>query len=102
MTMTKKLFITLILGIFLIGFISAVEVSYCCEKTTDGVCEQNNGVWAEGAGCEIAQCSLGCCLIGDQASFVTQTRCKRLASVYGLEIDFRTDLGNEISCIASA
>jgi hypothetical protein len=147
---TKKLFITIILGMFLIGFISAVEVSYCCEKTTDGawcqnaplnecsssfrkvptsceatsycklgccydsqegtcdentpqkVCEDNNGVWEGNAECDITACNLGCCLIGDQASFVTQTRCKRLASVYGLEIDFRTDLADEVSCIASA
>lgn len=132
------------------GIISAVEVSYCCEKTTDGawcqnapekecnsgfrkaptsceatsycklgccydsqegtcdentpqkVCETNNGIWGGSAACDIPQCNLGCCLIGDQASFVTQTRCKRLSSLYGLEISFRTDLGNELSCIASA
>jgi len=145
-----KILVTLILGMFLIGIISAVEVSYCCEKTTSGawcqnapldqcnaqfrktptsceatsyckmgccydsqegtcdentpqrVCDKNNGVWAEGASCEIAQCKLGCCLIGDQASFVTQTRCKKLASVYGLEINFRTDFASEVACIASA
>ncbi len=135
---------------FLIGIVSAIETSYCCEKTKDGawcqnsvqndcnsafkkaptsceatsycklgccydsqegtcmentpqkVCEQDNGVWSGNAECDIPQCGLGCCLIGDQASFVTQTRCKRLASLYGLEINFRTDLSNEISCIASA
>ncbi len=138
------------LGIFLISFISAVEVSYCCEKTNDGawcqnapeekcdddyrkvptsceatsycrlgccydsqegtcmentpqkVCEDSGGVWAENAECDIPQCSLGCCLIGDQAAFVTQTRCKRLSSIYGLEIDFRTNIQSEIECISSA
>jgi len=132
------------------GIISAVETSYCCEKTTDGawcqnapssdcnsafrktptscestsycrlgccydsqegtcmentpqkVCEEGNGIWQSDAECDIPQCTLGCCLIGDQASFVTQTRCKKLASLYGLEINFRTDLGDEVSCIASA
>lgn len=72
------------------------------ENTPQRVCENKNGIWEPDAECEIPQCSLGCCLIGDQASFVTQTRCKRLASLYGLEINFRTDLGNEVSCIASA
>lgn len=148
--MTKKLFLTLFLAVLLVGIVSAVEVSYCCEKTSAGawcqnapesdcnnafrkaptsceatsycklgccydsqegtcmentpqkVCQDSNGIWEEGAECEIPQCDLGCCLIGDQASFVTQTRCKRLSSLYGLEINFRTDLGNELSCIASA
>ncbi len=74
----------------------------CMENTPEIVCNINNGVWEDNAQCEIPQCELGCCLIGDQAAFVTQTRCKRLASVYGLEINFRTDIENEIQCIASA
>ena len=74
----------------------------CMENTPERVCNDNNGVWEDNAECDIPQCSLGCCLIGDQASFVTQTRCKRLALLYGLEIDFRTNIGNEIQCIASA
>ena len=146
----KKMFMLMILGIFLISIICAQGVSYCCEKTIAGawcqnspeencdseyrkvptsceatsycqlgccydsqegtcmenspqkVCEDSNGVWESDAQCEIPQCELGCCLIGDQAAFVTQTRCKRLASVYGLEINFRTDIENEMQCIASA
>ena len=79
----------------------------CMENTPQKVCEEpeediSGGVWEDNAECEIPQCELGCCLIGDQAAFVTQTRCKRLASVYGLEINFRTDIENEIQCIASA
>jgi len=32
---------------------------------------------------------------------VTQTRCKRLSSLYGIEINYRTDIGSEMQCIAS-
>jgi len=74
----------------------------CMENTPQKVCEEGDGVWAENAECDIPQCSLGCCLIGDQAAFVTQTRCKRLSSLYGLEINFRKDIQNEMQCIASA
>ena len=74
----------------------------CMENTPQKVCEDNNGIWGDNAKCEIPQCDLGCCLIGDQAAFVTQTRCKRLSSLYGLEIDFRTSIQNEVQCIASA
>ncbi|MCK5342813.1 MAG: hypothetical protein KAR20_05385 [Candidatus Heimdallarchaeota archaeon] len=74
----------------------------CMENTPQQVCEASNGVWEEGSANEIPRCQLGCCLIGDQAAFVTQTRCKRLSSLYALEIDFRTDMQNEMQCIASA
>ena len=74
----------------------------CMENTPQKVCEDNKGVWADEESDDIPQCSLGCCLIGEQAAFVTQTRCKRLSSIYGLETNFQTNIGNEIQCIASA
>jgi hypothetical protein len=148
----RKIFLIVILGIFLVSFISAVgEASYCCERlksngawcqnapiescdnsyrkvptscestsycklgtcidsqegtcmenTPEKVCEDEGGIWKDGEVDEIPQCQLGCCLIGNQAAFVTQTRCKRLSLLYGIEINFRTDVENEIQCIASA
>ncbi|MFH1240220.1 MAG: hypothetical protein V1672_03305 [Candidatus Diapherotrites archaeon] len=154
----KKIFILIIVGIFLVGTVYAVgEVSYCCEKTVSGawcqnseqancdignncngqkcktspssceatsycklgccydsqdgtcmentpenVCNEGGGVWSNSAKCEIPQCKLGCCLIGDQAAFVTQIKCKQLSALYGLETNYRTDLTNEIQCISSA
>jgi len=74
----------------------------CMENTPQRVCDDNSGFWRVEAADEISQCQLGCCLIGDQAAFVTQTRCKRLSSFYGLETNFRTDIGSEFECIASA
>lgn len=146
--MKHKLLITIILGIFLVGLVSAAA-SYCCERTNEGawcqnspeencadsfrkaptscestsycklgtcidskegtcmentpqkICEEEEGVWKDGDAEDIAQCQLGCCLIGDQAAFVTQTRCKRLSALYGIGINYRTDIGSEIQCIAS-
>jgi hypothetical protein len=74
----------------------------CIKNTPQKVCQEQGGVWSEKADCDIGQCELGCCLIGNQAAFVTQTRCKRLSSLYGLEINFRNDISSEIECIASA
>jgi hypothetical protein len=148
--MNKKLFLILILNIFLIGIISA-QVSYCCERlenngawcqnapeeecnqnylsvptsceatsycrlgvcintgegtclpnTPQRVCTDSGGTWDEREKDEIPQCQLGCCLIGEQAAFTTSTRCKNLASIYGLEINYRTDVQNEMQCIAMA
>lgn len=74
----------------------------CMENTPEIVCQENEGVWKQGKPEEIPQCQLGCCLVGDQAAFVSQTRCKRLSSLYGLETDFRNNIGSEAECIASA
>ena len=88
----------------------------CQENTPQKVCENTDGIWYAPSK-EVAkkclndetrhaenlpQCQLGCCLLGDQAAFVTQTRCKSLSSLYGLETIFRSDLTNEFMCIASA
>src|SRR3989344_4357673 len=75
----------------------------CMRNTPQKVCNDNNGIWAgESATCEIPQCQLGCCLIGDQAAFVSQIRCKNLSALYGLETNYRTDITSEAECIASA
>lgn len=74
----------------------------CMENTPERVCQDNEGVWKDGDPEDLIQCQLGCCILGDQAAFVTQTRCNRLSSVYGLNINFRSDIRNEVACIASA
>ena len=74
----------------------------CMERTPQKVCNDANGTWADEAECNIPQCSAGCCIIGDQASFATLTRCKRLSSVFGLSVNFRTDINNELDCIETA
>jgi hypothetical protein len=138
----------LVLGIFLIGIVSAA--TYCCEKTTSGAwcqsvsaqtqcnanfqmtaayceatsycktgtcinqkegtcttstetaCTSNGGFWSSEAQSNLQQCRLGCCLMGNQAAFVTQTNCNRLASLYGLKINFKAGVNDELTCLASA
>lgn len=74
----------------------------CMENTPERVCNDAGGVWKDESSEDIAQCQLGCCLVGNQAAFVTQTRCKRLSSFFGLETNFRTDINSELQCITSA
>jgi len=77
------------------------EEGTCTGNTAQKTCEQNNGFWKAGKPVDIPQCQKGCCLMGDQASFVTQTRCKMFASLYSVTVDFRTNLGNEFMCLSS-
>src|SRR3989344_7873322 len=74
----------------------------CRPNVPQRVCQQSNGVWILGKPDEIPQCQLGCCLVGDQAAFVTQAKCKSLSSDYGVETSYRTDIRTETACIESA
>jgi len=74
----------------------------CTENSPEKSCEDNGGVWDEGKSEDIPQCQLGCCLMGSQAAYVTQTRCKKLSAVYGLETNFNTGFNSEAECISSA
>lgn len=68
----------------------------CLDNTPQIVCNANDGVWSENSP---AQCGLGCCILGDQAAFVTLVRCKKLSSFLGLKANFNNGITDELSCI---
>lgn len=74
----------------------------CLENVPMEVCQGNGGTWSEKSADELPVCQLGCCVISDQAAFVTKTRCKSLSTFYGIEIDFRPNINSEVECIAVA
>lgn len=74
----------------------------CMENTPQRVCQAEGGAWDEREIEEVPQCQLGCCIIADQAAFVSLTRCKRLSTLYGVENNFKTNIDNEVQCIAEA
>jgi hypothetical protein len=73
-----------------------------CMPSTQVVCEQNYGFWSEEPKSALPQCQLGCCLIGDQAAFVTQVSCNRMSALYGLQVSWQSNTNNELECLASA
>ncbi len=74
----------------------------CMQDTSQRVCDESGGTWSEGRGCEIPQCTAGCCVLGEQTAFVTLTRCKKLSSFFGINTDFRGEITDEDSCILLA
>ncbi len=74
----------------------------CMRNTPQKVCELSSGTWFDDSQCNIAQCRLGCCILGDQASFVTLTRCKKLSGFYGLKTNFKKEVTKETECIKIA
>ncbi len=74
----------------------------CASGVPEQLCLIEGGFWSPESPEDLPQCQLGCCLMGDEAAFVTQTECSQLSSDYGLEINYRADIRNELECIASA
>jgi hypothetical protein len=74
----------------------------CYENTPQRVCQDNGGTWDKRQMGEVPQCQLGCCIIADQASFVPLVRCKKLSTYFGVNVDYRTDIETEMSCIVLA
>jgi len=70
----------------------------CLDNTPQIVCNANEGIWSQE---KPAQCNLGCCVLGDQAAFVTLVRCKRLSGFLGLQTNYNPSITNEVQCILS-
>jgi hypothetical protein len=68
----------------------------CLENTPQLVCNDNGGLWTEESP---PQCDLGCCILGDQAAFVSLVRCKRLSGFLGLETNYDKSVDNELACV---
>ncbi len=68
----------------------------CLDNTPEIVCHANEGQWSATFP---AQCSLGCCVLGDQAAFVSLVRCKRLSSFLGLTTNYKQNIQNEVQCV---
>jgi len=71
----------------------------CAKNSPKKLCEQNNGTWDPDSQCNIGQCSLGCCVLVNDAFLSTQVRCKKMSAAYGLNTDWRGSIQNELECI---
>ena len=71
----------------------------CMDNTPQLVCNANQGIWSEQSP---AQCGLGCCILGDQAAFVTLVRCKKLSAGLGLNTNYNTGIKSEVECVLAA
>ncbi len=73
----------------------------CFKNTPRSLCEsQSNSTWKEGADCNILPCTKGCCVLSNECSFVTQTRCKRETSNFAdVNSTFLSNINTELACI---
>ncbi len=70
----------------------------CSAKSPKAVCEKEQGIWKDGLPSEIAECKQGCCVVGDDTSFVNSKICNSLAQKRGIAGVFKPEIGTEIEC----
>lgn len=71
----------------------------CTPRSTKGACEESDGEWIDDVNANVAECRKGCCVLGENVEYSTETRCEYLSSTTGFEKDFR-QAGNELECLA--
>jgi len=73
----------------------------CTEQSPKYVCvELNGGVWKNEEMYNLPECQRGCCVIGQEAKFVTKVKCKQIASEYGVSYNFRGDITDSNECLS--
>jgi hypothetical protein len=101
---------------YLSAYTSCEQTSYCqvgtCYSSTDGLCFANTAqstcqnergyTWTAETKDKVPQCQQGCCVIADQAFYVTEVKCKSVGSGYSdAAISFDTSFGTELECLNS-
>ncbi|VVB78248.1 Uncharacterised protein [uncultured archaeon] len=82
----------------------------CCVSPTNGICNKNtpknqcvslNGTYKPSSMCNVEDCRLGCCVIGEQTEFVTRGNCifKTNAQNKDIPLDWRPDVNTETKCL---
>ena len=78
------------------------EEGVCMENTPIDLCKSGGGEYFDKPAVQIEKCQLGCCVLGEQAQFVTTQRCKKLSEITGREMEFRDDYTSEGECLLSS
>src|SRR3989344_1007406 len=58
-----------------VGCCISEQTGLCNLASSRVSCEAMNGTFKTGASCNVAECKLGCCVLGDQAKWTTQANC---------------------------
>ncbi|MEI6850319.1 MAG: hypothetical protein WCK29_04750, partial [archaeon] len=74
-----------------------------CELgSTKAKCQNNNGQWFDDASGNVAQCTKGCCINGNEALFVTEQRCNVISNASGIVKNFHPEIKDELSCLGQS
>ena len=71
----------------------------CSTNSPQLLCTNNSGKWFDDPNANIPQCKKGCCILGENANFVTSQQCSKMSERYGLKADFKAEIATEFSCL---
>jgi len=71
----------------------------CTTQSPKGACENNRGIWFSDPNANVKECQRRCCILGDNAIFVTQQTCNRQSLLIGINGTFNTAVKDEFSCL---
>ena len=84
----------------------------CCFDKNEGLCTPNSiktqceaqqdGQWFSSASCEVNQCEVGCCVLGQEAQVTTERRCEKLEELHGVPGKFDSSVKDELECVGLA
>ncbi|MFH1290282.1 MAG: hypothetical protein ABIH92_02625, partial [Nanoarchaeota archaeon] len=70
----------------------------CSAGATRRNCDERGGRFVEGAMTDVAECNRHCCILGNEAQFVTEDRCRILSRELGIETNFDTSFFSADLC----
>ena len=81
------------------------EEGTCAPRASQEECKDKGGEWFSDPWANVPQCKKGCCIIGDQAFFVTARQCEKRTESLGVELGsanalFAGDIAHEQICLA--
>lgn len=72
----------------------------CTAGVRRATCENTpSGSWQPQDIDELYSCQKGCCLVGDNAEFVTQIECTQIATDFGVDVRFESSITDEFTCL---
>ncbi|MBU0977918.1 MAG: hypothetical protein KKD18_05870 [Nanoarchaeota archaeon] len=70
----------------------------CSAGATKKQCEDKGGRFVEGSINQVAECEQHCCILGNEAQFVTKERCEIISRELEIDMNFNTDYYNPDFC----
>jgi len=83
-----------------IGCCYSSDEGQCFKNTPEAACTTQQYTWSPSPTCETDACVKGCCTIGTESFFVTQTKCKQTTSKYpDVKMNFDGSITSEKECL---
>lgn len=73
----------------------------CTPNAPNATCAASGGIWKRESATQLAQCRPGCCIMGQQTSYVPEAQCSFIGNQTGIPVQFQP-VTNELACLALA